>query len=60
VESQHYDDLDVGERVILRWILERMGDMDWIDLAEGKGSVEGSCEYGNECSSSLKFWGILE
>jgi hypothetical protein len=30
------------------------GDMDWIDLTQGKGSVESSCEHGNEPSSSIK------
>jgi hypothetical protein len=30
------------------------GGMDWIDLAEG------SCEYGNEPSGSIKCWEILE
>jgi hypothetical protein len=28
--------------------------MDWIDLAQGRGPVEGSCEYGNEPSGSIK------
>jgi hypothetical protein len=29
---------------------------DWIDL----GPVEGSCEHGNEPSSSIKCWEVLE
>jgi hypothetical protein len=32
------------------------GGMDWIDLAE----VEGSYEYGNEPSGSIKCWEVLE
>jgi hypothetical protein len=36
-----------------------MGDMDWIDLTEDKGSMEGSYESDNERSGSIKFWEIL-
>jgi hypothetical protein len=32
--------------------------MDWIDLAQDP--VEGSFEYGNEPSVSIKFWIVLE
>jgi hypothetical protein len=28
------------------------GGMDWIDLAQDKGSVAGSCDHGNELSVS--------
>jgi hypothetical protein len=31
----HYDDLDAGGRLILKWIL-RWGGMDWIDLAQNR------------------------
>jgi hypothetical protein len=34
--------------------------MDWIDLAQDKRPVEGSCEHGNEPSSSIKSWESLE
>jgi hypothetical protein len=33
----------------------RWGGMDWIDLAQDGGSVEGSCEHGNEPSGSIIF-----
>jgi hypothetical protein len=36
------------------------GNMDWIDLAEDKGLVEGSCEHGSEPSGSIKCWDVLE
>jgi hypothetical protein len=32
------------------------GDMDWIDLAQGRDS----CEQGNEPSSFIKYWEVLE
>jgi hypothetical protein len=32
--------------------------MDWIELAQDRGPVEGSCEYGDETSDSLKLLGI--
>jgi hypothetical protein len=34
--------------------------MDWIELAQDKGPVEGSCEHGNKPSGSIKCWEILE
>jgi hypothetical protein len=33
--------------------------MDWIDLAQDKGPVDGSCEHGNEPSGSVKCWEVL-
>jgi hypothetical protein len=32
---------------------------DWIELAQDKGPVEGSCEHGNEPSGSLKLLGVF-
>jgi transposase len=34
--------------------------MHWIDLAQERGPVEGSCENGNELSGSIKWWEVLE
>jgi hypothetical protein len=34
--------------------------MDWINLAQDKGPVGGSCEYCNEPSGSIKCWEILQ
>jgi hypothetical protein len=34
-ERDHYDDLDVGGRIILKWNLG-WGGMDWIDLAQNR------------------------
>jgi hypothetical protein len=33
MKIDHWEDQDVGGRTILKWILERSDDMDWIDLA---------------------------
>jgi hypothetical protein len=35
-------------------------DMDWIDLTQDNGPLEGSCEHGNERSGSIKCWQVLE
>jgi hypothetical protein len=37
-ERDHYEDLDIGRRIIIRWILReiRWGHMDRIDLAQGR------------------------
>jgi hypothetical protein len=34
--------------------------MDWIDQAQDRGPVEGSCEHGNEPSGSIKCREVLE
>jgi hypothetical protein len=39
---------------------QRWDGMAWMDLAQDKGPVEGSCEYGNEPSGSIQFWEVLE
>jgi hypothetical protein len=36
------------------------GGMDWINLAQDRDPLEGSCEHGNEPSGSIKCWEILE
>jgi hypothetical protein len=35
-ERDHQEDLDIGGRLILRWILEREDGMVWIDLAQNR------------------------
>jgi hypothetical protein len=37
-ERGHYEDLDIGRRIILRWILGEIGwgGMDWIVLAQNE------------------------
>jgi hypothetical protein len=55
-------------RPIRRWVdniqinLREIGwcGMYWIDLAQDREPVEGSCQYGNESSGSIKYWKILE
>jgi hypothetical protein len=34
--------------------------MDWIDLAQDRDQWRVSCEHGNELSSSIKCWEVLE
>jgi hypothetical protein len=34
--------------------------MDWIDLAQDRDQLRGSCEHGNEPSGSIKCWEVLE
>jgi hypothetical protein len=43
--------MDLGE---IRW-----DGMDWIDLAQDRVPVEGSCEHGNERPGSIKCWEVL-
>jgi hypothetical protein len=52
-ERGHYEDRGVVRWITLKWILDRMRCVDWIDL-------EGSCEHGNETSASIKYWEIFD
>jgi hypothetical protein len=56
-ERDHKEELNVGVWLILKWILEKYDGVDWIDLAENRGS---SCEYGNEFTGSIRCWYVLE
>jgi hypothetical protein len=59
-EGDHKEDQDIRGRIILKWILDRMG---WYGLdcsALGWGPVEGSCEHGSEPSGSMTCWEIVE
>ena len=35
-ERDHLGDPGVDERIILRWIFRKYGDMDWIELAQDR------------------------
>jgi hypothetical protein len=52
--SRWVDNTKMDLRVI-RW-----GGMDWIDLADDRDQMDGSCEHGNELSVSIKWWEVLE
>jgi len=58
-ERDHCGDPGVDVRIILRWIFRR-----WeygLDRAgSGYGEVVGTCEYGNEHSSSIKCGEFLD
>jgi hypothetical protein len=49
-----------------RWVdniimdLRKIGwdGMDWIELAQDRDPVEGSCEHGNKPSGSIKCWEV--
>jgi hypothetical protein len=49
------EDLDVGGRIILKWILERQDGMVWTGMTWPRiGASGGFCEDGNEPSGSIK------
>jgi hypothetical protein len=35
-ERDHWEDQDAGEWTILKWILERQDNVDWIDMAQDR------------------------
>jgi hypothetical protein len=41
-------------RRVLKWILKKVGELGWIQLAHGKDPVECSREQANESSDSIK------
>jgi hypothetical protein len=46
---------------ILKWILERWDGAVWTRLIWHRiGASEGSFDYGNETSGSIKYWEVLE
>jgi hypothetical protein len=53
-DSGHYEDLDVGGRIILKWILDRMERYGLDSSRSWEGLVEDSCEYSSKPSSSIK------
>jgi hypothetical protein len=47
LEGRHnLEDLEIGGRIVLKWILNRLDDMDWINLAEDSSEPLGSMECG--------------
>jgi hypothetical protein len=59
-ERAHWEDQDVGWRIILKWIFD---GLRWygLDLTGSKyGPVQGSCEHGNKLSDSIKCREVLE
>jgi hypothetical protein len=56
--KRHCEDLEVGRRIILRWILEKLERVVWAGFIIGL--VTGCCETGNEPSGSIKLREILE
>jgi hypothetical protein len=61
MEKDHQEDQDVGGWIILKSILERWRGMVWTGFIWLRiGTVEGTCEHGNEPWRSIKCWDILE
>jgi hypothetical protein len=60
-ERDNYENIDVGERIILKWILEKQNVLVWTGIMWIiRGTSGGSCEHCYEPSGSIKFWEILE
>jgi hypothetical protein len=55
-EMDHWKDLDLGERIFLR---DRFGLYGLDSSGSEWRQVESSCERGNECSGSIKYWEIF-
>jgi hypothetical protein len=55
-KSDHPEDLHLGWRIILRWILDRQAGVEWTVFILFR---TGASEHGNETTSSIKCCGIL-
>ena len=57
--KDHWGDLDIGGRVILRWVFGK-----WEEVETGRSwfriRTEGTCEYGDETSGSIKYGEFLD
>jgi len=59
-ERDHWGDPDVDGRIILRWICRSgRGCEDWMELAQDKDRLGGTCEYGDEPSGSINAGNFL-
>jgi hypothetical protein len=55
------EDPGVDGRIILKWIIERLGGGHRLDLSgSGYGQVAGSCVYGDQPSGFIKCGEFLE
>jgi len=53
--SNHLEDLDIGKRIILDWILRKYNGKMWTGFIWlRKGLMASCCEHGNEHSVSIK------
>ena len=55
-EGDHFEDLFLHDRIILKQIFKKWDGEAWIYLAQ----VAGACECGNESSRSIKFGEFLD
>jgi hypothetical protein len=57
-EGQHLEELDVGGRKMLKWILKKLdGDVDWIHLAQEMDSCWSVFNMSINLWSSDRLWG---
>jgi hypothetical protein len=58
----HSEDLGVDGNILWEWILWETGweGVNWMQLAQDKGTVGGYCEHGNEHSGTIKGGEILD
>jgi hypothetical protein len=59
-ERDHQEEHDVCGCTILKWILDRMQLYGLDRCGSEQGTVDSSCEHGNELLGSIKYWEILE
>ena len=59
-ERDHWGDLDVDGRIVLRWIFGKWEGWRLDGVGSGWGQMAGTCEYGNELSGSIKCGEFLD
>jgi len=59
-ERDHWGDLDVDGRIILRWIFGKWEGWRLDEVGSGQGQMAGTCKYGDEPSGSIKCGEFLD
>ena len=53
--TDHLEDVAVGARIILKWVIRKWDGEAWTGSSSGKGQMEGASDCGKEPSGPIKW-----